>query len=104
MKLRRLFRVALYLLAVWNAWRLWGSVQDDPILALLFFIICGAILGLWVAKVVLPWMAEAFATSIFMSGGNVTPESEDPAKPDEQGREDEVKEEAPADRQDKDPS
>ena len=59
---------------------------------------------LWVAKVVLPWMAEAFATSIFMSGGNVTPDSEDAAKPDEQGREDEVKEEAPADRQDKDPS
>lgn len=104
MKARRLIRAALYLFIAWGAWRLWGTVEDDPILALLYFITLGAIVGLWVVKVVLPWIVEAFATSIFMSGGNVTPESEDVPKPEEQGGEGEVKEEAQADRQDKDPS
>ncbi|MES2594728.1 MAG: hypothetical protein V4662_05315 [Verrucomicrobiota bacterium] len=87
MRIRRLIRAAFYLLAAGLAWKLWGTVKDDPILALLYFITGGAIAGLWVVKVILPWMVEAFANSIFMSGGNVPPETGDQSTEDEPKKE-----------------
>jgi hypothetical protein len=62
---------------LWLAWRCWNLTGDDPVLLLIFFLVAGAGGGLLFVKVVLPWMADAIGTSIFLSGERLS--SEEPA-------------------------
>jgi hypothetical protein len=61
---------------LWLVWRCWKLVGDDPILLLIFFLFAGAGGGLFFVKVVLPRLADAIGTSIFLSGERLPPEGE----------------------------
>lgn len=62
---------------LWVIWRCWRLVGDDPILLLIFFLFAGAGGGLFFVKIVLPRLADAIGTSIFLSGERLR--SEEPA-------------------------
>ena len=66
---------------LWLIWRCWKLAGDDPILLLIFFLFAGAGGGLFFVKVVLPRLADAIGTSIFLSGERLR--SEEPANPEE---------------------
>jgi hypothetical protein len=59
---------------LWLAWRCWNLMGDDPILLLIFFLFAGAGGGLFFVKVVLPRLADAIGTSIFLSGERLSSE------------------------------
>lgn len=64
---------------LWLIWRCWKLAGDDPILLLIFFLVAGAGGGLFFVKVVLPRLADAIGTSIFLSGERLSSEeSENP--------------------------
>ena len=70
---------------LWLAWRCWNLMGDDPILLLIFFLFAGAGGGLFFVKVVLPRLADAIGTSIFLSGERLPPEGQ--ADKEETGQE-----------------
>ncbi len=82
MKHRWIFRLIFLTLIVWLAWKGWKLAGDDPILLLIFFIFAGAIGGLFVVKVMLPYFAEAIGTSIYLSGEKISTEQQDPEEPE----------------------
>lgn len=66
---------------LWLIWRCWKLAGNDPTLLLIFFLVAGVGCGLFFVKVVLPRLADAIGTSIFLSGERLR--SEEPAKPEE---------------------
>lgn len=68
MKSRWVLRTLAAGALLWLVWRCWKLVGDDPILLLIFFLFAGAGGGLFFVKVVLPRLADAIGTSIFLSG------------------------------------
>lgn len=66
-----MFRVGAIALGVWLAWRGWQTVQDNPILTLIYCIAAGVVAGLFFICRILPWMAEALGMAIFSSGEKV---------------------------------
>ena len=76
MKRRWIFRLVSLALIIWLAWKGWKLAGDDPILLLIYFIFAGALGGLFVVKVILPCIAEAIGTSIYLSGEKLRPEDE----------------------------
>ncbi|MBV6501262.1 MAG: hypothetical protein CJBNEKGG_03770 [Prosthecobacter sp.] len=68
---------------LWLVWRCWKLVGDDPILQLILFLFAGAGGGLFFVKVVLPRLADAIGTSIFLSGERLP--SEEQADKEETG-------------------
>ena len=92
MKHRWIFRLIFLTLIAWLAWKGWKLAGDDPILLLIFFIFAGAMGGLFVVKVILPYIAEAIGTSIYLSGERLPAEKEDEETEEETEPEDGKKE------------
>jgi|JI6StandDraft_1071083.scaffolds.fasta_scaffold20713_3 hypothetical protein len=92
MKHRWIFRLIFLTLFAWLAWKAWTLAGDDPILLLIFFIFAGAIGGLFAVKVVLPYIAEAIGTSIYLSGEKLPTKTEDEETEEETVQEDSKKE------------
>jgi len=83
MKTRRYTRLLLLVGLLLAGWKVWTLVEDDPLLTLLFFIVAGAAAGLGFVKGVLPWMADALGTSIFLSGEKLEGKEDDAAAEEE---------------------
>lgn len=76
MKSRWVLRTLAAGALLWLVWRCWKLVGDDPILLLIFFLFAGAGGGLFFVKIVLPRLADAIGTSIFLSGEGLPSEEQ----------------------------